>query len=82
MYSRFLKETSALTSNQKLLRASEMINKSGILFTGIGKLFIDAETASDLDGRIKEGGELLLKIANLEEEAFQMILDVVSRAAL
>ena len=70
MYSRFLKESAAITKNEKLLKASENFQKSGEMFTRAGLLFRDAEKTKDLRERIKAASDIFQKIADLEEEAY------------
>ena len=59
MDSQFLKEAAAIVPNDKLEKAAVRIHESGLLFTKLGLLFKDAETATDLDGRIEETSDLL-----------------------
>jgi len=70
MYARFLEEAAAITGNDTLLEASEIIAKSGELFTKIGLLFKEAETAESISDRIKEASAIFLDLAGLEEDAF------------
>ena len=70
LYSRFLKETAALVSNDILEKAAVGINESGQLFTKLGLLFKDAETATDLEDKIEKASELFKIIADKEEEVF------------
>jgi len=56
--------------NATLLEASEKIEKSGELFTKIGLLFKEAETAESISDRIKEASGIFLDLAGLEEDAF------------
>ncbi len=48
MYSRFLKQAAEITVNEKLEEASRRIEESGRLFTKVGLLFQDAETAPNV----------------------------------
>jgi hypothetical protein len=78
MYSRFLKEVSGITGNDRLMEASSMVDDSGKVFTRIGMLFKDAEEAPDIDDRIEKASSLYLEAANTEEKAFSYIKDAVS----
>ncbi|MFC2161988.1 BtrH N-terminal domain-containing protein [Acidobacteriota bacterium] len=73
MYSRFLKEAAAIVSSSTLEKASEGIHESGKMFTKLGLLFKDAETAVDLGSRIDEASDLFEKIAHREEEVFGVL---------
>lgn len=73
MYSRFLKEAAEITSNNKLEKAASMILESGKTFTELGLLFKDTETATDLEERIAEAREKIIRIAEMEEEAFKYL---------
>lgn len=75
MYSRFLKEAAGITGNDKLLKASEMVNDSGKIFTRIGMLFKDAEKAPDIDERIEKARGLFLEAADVEKRAFGYLKD-------
>jgi hypothetical protein len=74
MYSRFLKEAAGIVENlahrEGLDAAASRVNESGKMFTKLGLLYKDAETASDIDGRIEKGSEIFKNIAFIEEEAF------------
>ena len=69
MYSRFLKEAAAITSEKGLLDISKSIYKSGEIFTKIGLLFKDI-LEEDIGDKIPTAAELYLEIADIEEEAF------------
>lgn len=77
MYSRFLKEAAALISNNTLEKAAVGIYESGQLFTKLGLLFKEAETATDLDERIEEASALFETIANKEEEVFSTLSEAI-----
>ena len=74
IYSRFLKEAAGIVKNRAhragLEAAASRVNESGKMFTKLGLLYKDAETASDIDSRIEKGSEIFKKIASVEEEAF------------
>ena len=80
MYSRFLSEAAAITSNRALEKAASMIFESGKLFSELGLLFKDAETASNLEERIGEAEDKFIKIADLEEETFQYLAENTPRS--
>lgn len=73
MYSRFLKEAAAITSNSSYTGAAKRINKSGKMFTKIGLLFKDVLEVNDIPDRISQASELYLQIADVEEETFQSL---------
>ena len=77
MYSRFLKESAKITGNKKLDDISVMINESGKLFTNLGLLFKDAETAEDIENRISKAQELFNIIADKEEETYQLLSKII-----
>jgi hypothetical protein len=77
MYSRFLNEAAKIAGNNNLMKAAEKINSSGKLFTEVGLLFKDAENIPYLEDRIKKAQELYLKIAEIEESAFNDLLKIV-----
>jgi len=79
MYSRFLKEAAAIVSNDALEKASVGIHESGLLFTKLGLLFKDAETAKDLDKRIEEASQLFKTIADKEEEVFSILSETIPK---
>lgn len=70
MYSRFLKEAADILKNDKLIAPSEKFYISGEMFTDIGLLFKDSETAKDIKERIKMASPIFQKIANMEEVAY------------
>ena len=70
MYSRFLKEAADIIKNHKFIGPSEKIHKSGEMFTDIGLMFKEAETAKDISDRIKKASTLFQKIADIEENAY------------
>ncbi len=74
MYSRFLKEASMITGNDKLTAASKMIFESGKLFSEIGMMFKDAQTDPDIKDKLMNASELFNKIAVIEEDAFDLMI--------
>lgn len=79
MYSRFLKEAAAIAPIDKLDKASANIQESGKLFTKLGLLFKDAETATDLEDRIDKASELFNIIADREEKAFGLLSEAIPK---
>ena len=77
MYSRFLDEAAGITGNDKLSEASKMVHTTGSIFSRIGMLFKDAETAKDIDERVQKARELFLEAADREEKAFNYIKDSI-----
>jgi len=80
MYSRFLKEAAAITSNKALEKTASMIFESGKLFSELGQLFKDSETATNLEERIREAEEKFIKIADAEEETFQYLAENIPKS--
>jgi hypothetical protein len=78
MYSRFLEEAAKITGNEKLLEPAERIRRSGVLFSETGKLFYDAETATDLKDRIREASNNFNQIHNIENSAFTALTDIIA----
>ncbi|UCD73556.1 MAG: BtrH N-terminal domain-containing protein [Candidatus Bathyarchaeota archaeon] len=78
MYSRFLREAAEITSNKALEEAASMILESGKRFSEIGQLFVDAETAINIEERIGAAKEKFLAIADMEEEAFQYLAEHIT----
>lgn len=79
MYSRFLKEAADIASFDILDKASANIQGSGKLFTELGLLFKDAETATDLEDRIDKASELFNIIADREEETFGVLSEAIPK---
>jgi hypothetical protein len=77
MYARFLQEAADITENDHLHKAATMIDDSGKLFTEVGLLFKDAETAKDVQGKIEKADALFYQIAEKEEEAYTFLSNVV-----
>ncbi|MCJ7582258.1 MAG: BtrH N-terminal domain-containing protein [Candidatus Aminicenantes bacterium] len=77
MYSRFLREAAAVVSNDIIEKAAVGIHECGLLFTKLGLLFKDAETATDLERRIEEASDLFKMIANREEEVFTALSESI-----
>jgi hypothetical protein len=78
MYARFLNEAAALTRSRELAEIAPLLNESGTLFSDVGRLFIDAETATDIDEKLRIASERLEAIADNELEAFQRLAEIVS----
>jgi len=74
MYSRFLEESARITGNKELVKVSEKISESGKIFSEVGLLFKDAETAPNIEEKIGVASEKFEKIADIEEEAFNCLL--------
>ncbi len=79
MYSRFLKEAAAITTNQSFDDASVAIQDSGKLFTKLGLLFKNAETATDIEDKIDKASELFNIIADREEKAFGVLAKAIPK---
>ena len=79
MYSRFLQEAAAVVLNDRLEKAAADIHESGQLFTKLGLLFKDAETATDLGDKIDKASELFTIIADKEEEVFRSLSEAIPK---
>jgi hypothetical protein len=71
MYSRFLKESAEILKDDRLMISSEKMEKSGKLFSEIGMMFKEAETADDLPERIKKASHSFHEIADIEEDTLR-----------
>ncbi|HVQ00848.1 MAG TPA: BtrH N-terminal domain-containing protein [Candidatus Thermoplasmatota archaeon] len=78
MYSRFLREAADIIKNTALDLSSKIFQKSGTLFSEIGILFKDAETAKDVETKIQNACDLFERIADTEEEAFTDLISVLA----
>ncbi len=78
IYSRFLKESANITSNKNLLKAADMINESGKLFTKIGLLFESAEKAKDIEERINKSISIFNEIADKEQVIYEYLKDQIN----
>jgi hypothetical protein len=78
MYSRFLQEAARITRNDNLLDSSEKVQKAGEMFTEIGLLFKEAERIKDIDERITRASDTFLSIADLEEETFSELSNIIT----
>jgi len=78
MYARFLNEAAALTGSGELAEIAPLLDESGALFSDVGRLFIDAETATDIDEKLRLASEKLEAIADKELEAFQRLAEIIS----
>lgn len=77
MYSRFLKESSEILSDRVLSEASDLIFKSGIIFSEIAGLFKDMEHInSNKETLIKEATFKFKQIAEIEENAFTLLNNI------
>ena len=77
MYSRFLREVAEITSNSELKNEAMTFSESGKLFTELGQLFENAETATDINERIGKSSELFNEIAEKEDEAYKLLLKII-----
>jgi hypothetical protein len=75
MYSRFLLEAAAVTSNRTLKKASAAFSESGNLFTEAALLFASAHEESVPRESITRASELFAKIADVEEKAFDLLYE-------
>ena len=79
MYSRFLKEAAAIVPNDALEKASSGIHESGQLFTKLGLLFKETETATEIEDKIDKASELFTLIADKEEEVFSALSEAIPK---
>ncbi len=78
MYSRFLAEAARIAGNDRLFQSAEKVHQAGCLFSEIGLLFKEADTAPDLNARIQKASELFMHIAELEEVTYAELLSSVN----
>jgi hypothetical protein len=79
MYSRFLKETANIVGNKALDEASTMFDLAGRKFTEIGLMFENAEEMQDTNERLSAASETFFEIADLEENAYNLLEMISSR---
>jgi hypothetical protein len=77
MYSRFLKETATICRNKELIGLADKIYKAGEKYTQIALLFKETEVLSDLIPRIKKASEIFQNIADIEENAYSELTQVI-----
>lgn len=77
MYARFLSEASTLASLPALAEAAADFSESARRFSAIGQLFKGAETADDLEGKIRAAADSFRQVADIEEKAWNRLLDAV-----
>ena len=76
---RILKEAATITSNKAFEKAASTIFESGKVFSELGQLFEDAETATNLEEKIGEAEQKFVTIAEMEEEAFRYLAENVPK---
>jgi hypothetical protein len=57
-----------------------MIFESGKIFSELGRLFEDAERATNIEERIREAKEKFITIADMEEETFQYLAENIPKS--
>ena len=77
MYSRFLRETSKITSNKELVNIADIINNSGDMWEDMALPLKDALDTEKPASLIKEVPDRLNAIANIEEKAFELLRKIV-----
>jgi hypothetical protein len=77
MYARFLNEAAALTESRELAEIAMLLNESGTLFSDVGRLFVDADTAVDIDDRLGVASDRFDAIADKERDAFARLVEIV-----
>jgi hypothetical protein len=77
MYSRFLKEAAAFAHRPGFKPIAQNIKESGELLSEIGLMFKDAEKMNNVQDSITKAGELFLKIADIEEQAFTNLGSII-----
>lgn len=73
MYARFLEQAAPLCARKTLESAAKLFHDSGAKFTQIALLFQDAEKSKALDEKIRSASQLFLEIADIEEQACQLL---------
>jgi hypothetical protein len=77
MYGRFLEEAATITGNSALALAAVLLQESGARFSQVALLFQDVIEGGAIGERIEQAAEMLNTNADLEEEAFTMLLAAV-----
>ena len=77
IYARFLREASTLARLPALAEAADEFSESARLFSAIGQLFKDAETAVNLEDKIRSAADSFRQVADLEEQAWNRLLNIV-----
>ena len=77
MYGRFLEEAAAVTGSSALAQTAVLLQESGARFSEVALLFKDVLEGGEIGERIDQAAKLLNKNADLEEEAFSMLLAAV-----
>jgi hypothetical protein len=73
MYSRFLRESAAVTGNGKLEKCADAFAEIGEKFSRIGRRFEGAQKMKDVGGAVRAAAEGFREIAVLEEAALRML---------
>ncbi|MFN2142164.1 MAG: BtrH N-terminal domain-containing protein [Candidatus Promineifilaceae bacterium] len=77
MYGRFLEEAATITGNSALAQAAVLLQESGARFSQVALLFKNVLEGGAIGERIDQAAEMLNTNADLEEEAFKMLLAAV-----
>jgi hypothetical protein len=77
MFARFLKEAAELTVNDDLIRASEIFDKSGRMFTQFANQFKDLEQDIEYTSMLRGVPDALHEIADVEEQGYRALGEVI-----
>lgn len=78
MFARFLKEAAAITANDKLIRASEIFDKSGKLFTQFAEPFKPLDKEENYKSLLKGIPDALNAIADVEEQGYEILKETIT----
>ena len=77
MYGRFLKEAATITGNDELAKMGEMIHTIGDHWQQAAQLFEKAYTAPTPPTLLSEASQLILRIADREQAAWEQLHEIV-----
>ena len=77
MYARFLREAAAILGNVILNEVADQIHHSGELLSEIAYLFEDAQHMGDISASIAHASELFTRVAGLEEDVFNSLMQSI-----
>ena len=80
MYGRFLKEAASIANNEKLAKVGEEMHAIGDQWQQVAQIFERAYTAPNPSALLPEATDIILKIANGEQAAWEQLRDIVGRS--
>jgi hypothetical protein len=81
MYSRFLREAAKIADIKALEESAKMFDESGKRFSGVGLMFKDAHTMTDIKTKIGIASQQFSETADIEENALTYLKENISAAA-